>query len=541
MPAINLDNISFSYSSIPLLDRISLHVGDGERACLIGSNGCGKTTLLRIASGDLIPERGTVKVDGIDTELFHVPSIEKFSGTVGDYLDAALHPLRNIAIQFDEVSARIGAVAYLGELGSNYDRLLAQMIAHDIWMLEARVAQVLAELGLEELTEARRNRSLNTLSPGQRGRLQLATTLIMKPEILIMDEPTNHLDTEAVSFLTQTVNNWDGAVLMASHDRAFIEDTATVIYDMDVDAWNALAKADGSDGVVGLYRCAGDYSNYLVEKASARRKHAELHASQQAEKRKLQKHRQSAGKISRGGVRLATAEGKAKKFFADRAAATAKRRMQNDDKRLETLTDQEVRKPRSYDLSFHFEQPLNRTGIAVSARRAAVQQRLAPISFDLAHGDHLLVTGANGSGKTTLLNWIYTGQPPADTQTMGTVTRDKPACLVPQHLPTEQDPGFTTHIWRNGIGEAGKGILHPSMWTTPIPELSAGNQRRAQIAVALSAAPAILIIDEPTNYLDLITVQALEEALTEWKGTLVIASHDQWLINHWQGRRIHTR
>ncbi|WP_256863517.1 ATP-binding cassette domain-containing protein [Trueperella pyogenes] len=79
------------------------------------------------------------------------------------------------------------------------------------------------------------------------------------------------------------------------------------------------------------------------------------------------------------------------------------------------------------------------------------------------------------------------------------------------------------------------------MWTTPIPELSAGNQRRAQIAVALSAAPAILIIDEPTNYLDLITVQALEEALTEWKGTLVIAIHDQWLINHWQGRRIHTR
>ncbi|WP_461004421.1 ABC-F family ATP-binding cassette domain-containing protein [Trueperella pyogenes] len=541
MPAINLDNISFSYSSIPLLDRISLHVGDGERACLIGSNGCGKTTLLRIASGDLIPERGTVKVDGIDTELFHVPSIEKFNGPVGDYLDAALHPLRNIAIQFDEVSARIGAVAYLGELGSNYDRLLAQMIAHDIWMLEARVAQVLAELGLEELTEARRNRSLNTLSPGQRGRLQLAATLIVKPEVLILDEPTNHLDTEAVSFLTQTVNNWGGAVLMTSHDRAFIEDTATVIYDMDVEAWNALTKADGANETIGLYRCAGDYSNYLVEKTSARRKHAELHASQQAEKRKLQKHRQSAGKISRGGVRLATAEGKAKKFFADRAAATAKRRMQNDDKRLETLTDQEVRKPRSYDLSFHFEQPLNRTGIAVSARRAAVQQRLAPVSFDLAHGEHLLVTGANGSGKTTLLNWIYTGQPPADTQTMGTVTRDKPACLVPQHLPTEQDPGFTTHIWRNGIGEAGKGILHPSMWAVPIPELSAGNQRRAQIAVALSAAPAILIIDEPTNYLDLITVQALEEALTEWKGTLVIASHDLWLINHWQGRRIHTR
>ncbi|MEW6889922.1 ATP-binding cassette domain-containing protein [Trueperella pyogenes] len=538
MPAINLDNISFSYSSIPLLDHISLHVGDGERACLIGSNGCGKTTLLRIASGDLIPERGTVKVDGIDTELFHVPSIEKFNGPVGDYLRATLSPLRTIATQFDDVCARIGEGAGLAEAGRDYDQLLAQMTNFDIWALDAREAEVLAGLDLEAFTGSRRNQNLGTLSPGQRGRLQLAATLIVKPEILIMDEPTNHLDVDAISFLTQTVNNWDGAVLMASHDRAFIEDTATVIYDMDVEAWNALAKADGSDGIVGLYRCAGDYSNYLVEKTSARRKHVELHATQQTEKRKLHKHRQSASKISRGGVRLATAEGKAKKFFADRAAATAKRRMQNDDKRLETLTDQEVRKPRSYDLSFHFEQPLNRTGIAVSARRAAVQQRLAPISFDLAHGEHLLVTGANGSGKTTLLNWIFTAKPPADTQTSGTVMRDKSIGLVPQHLPTKQDPGFTTHIWRNGIGEAGKGILHPSMWTTPIPELSAGNQRRAQIAVALSAAPAILIIDEPTNYLDLAAVQALEEALTEWKGTLIIASHDQWLINHWQGRKI---
>ncbi|MEW6867995.1 ATP-binding cassette domain-containing protein [Trueperella pyogenes] len=150
VPAINLDNISFSYSSIPLLDRISLHVGDGERACLIGSNGCGKTTLLRIASGDLAPDSGVVSVEGVS----RVPIIDKFSGTVGDYLDAALHPLRIIAIQFDEVSARMGAGAYLGDLGSNYDRLLAQMIDHHIWMLETRVAQVLAELRLEERRSA---------------------------------------------------------------------------------------------------------------------------------------------------------------------------------------------------------------------------------------------------------------------------------------------------------------------------------------------------------------------------------------------------
>lgn len=168
-----------------------------------------------------------------------------------------------------------------------------------------------------------------------------------------------------------------------------------------------------------------------------------------------------------------------------------------------------------------------------------MEQRLAPLSFDVVYGEHLLVTGANGSGKSTLLNWINSGQPPADASASGTITRDKAVSLVPQHLPRVRDFGFTTEVWRGGIGEAGKGILHPAMWATPIHELSAGNQRRTQIALALASAPAILLIDEPTNFLDLDSMQALEDALSRWKGTLIIASHDRWLIDHWQGSTIH--
>ena len=361
----------------------------------------------------------------------------------------------------------------------------------------------------------------------------------MKPQVLILDEPTNHLDARAISFLVETVKNWSGAVLMSSHDRAFIEDTATVIYDMDAAVWNELAKVSGSKQIAGLYRCAGAYSKYLAEKTSARRKHWELHAAQQAEKRLLRKHRQEASKIARGGVRLASGEGKAKKFFSDRAAATAQRRMRNDDNRGERLNEKEVRKPRSYDLSFELNQPAASTGIAVAARRATVAGRLAPVSFDLFYGEHLLVTGANGSGKSTLLNWIYSGHPPAGAQGSGTITGERKVGLVPQQLPRENDPGFTSLVWENGIGEAGKGVLHPSLWRKPIPELSAGNQRRAQIALALATAPSLLMIDEPTNYLDLQVMQALEEALKAWTGTLVVASHDRWLINHWKGRKIY--
>ncbi|MDU5317062.1 MAG: ATP-binding cassette domain-containing protein [Varibaculum cambriense] len=539
MPAIILENISFSYSSKPLLENINLQVGEGERACLIGPNGCGKTTLLRIASQDLLPEQGKVKIVGTNTEFFQVPAIEHYRGSARDYLECALCPLRNIATQFQDATNQISQGDSAVHAEQCYDRLLALMSCFDIWSLEVRLTEVLARIGLGVLTGSGCDRSLSSMSPGERGRLQLAVTLIMKPEVLILDEPTNHLDARAIDFLVETVNKWRGAVLMSSHDRAFIEDTATVIYDMDVALWNELAKATGSSQVTGLYRCAGAYSKYLAEKTNARRKRRELHAAQQAEKRLLRKHRQEASKIARGGLRLASAEGKAKKFFADRAAATAQRRMRNDDKRGEHLSNQEVRRPRSYDLSFELNQPAVSTGIAVAARLAAVAGRLAPVSFDLSYGEHLLVTGANGAGKSTLLNWIYSGQPPESAQSSGTITGERKVGLVPQQLPQEGDPGFTSPIWENGIGEAGKGVLHPSLWTKPIPELSAGNQRRAQIALALATSPALLVIDEPTNYLDLETMQALEEAMKAWTGTLVVASHDRWLINHWKSRKIY--
>ena len=541
MSAISLENISFSYSSKPLLENISLQVGKGERAFLVGRNGCGKTTLLRIACQDLLPEQGKVKIEGENSEFFQVPAIEHFRGSAREYLDCALGPLRNIATQFQDATAELSQGVGDTQAEHRYDQLLSLMSGFDIWSLQTRLKEVLARLGLGVLTGSGRDRSLSSMSPGERGRLQLAVTLIMKPEVLILDEPTNHLDARAIDFLVETVNKRRGAVLMSSHDRAFIEDTATVIYDMDVALWNELAKATGSSQVIGLYRCAGAYSKYLAEKTNARRKHRELHAAQQAEKRLLRKHRQEASKIARGGVRLASAEGKAKKFFADRAAATAQRRMRNDDKRGEHLSNQEVRRPRSYDLSFELNQPAASTGIAVAARRATVAGRLAPVSFDLSYGEHLLVTGANGSGKSTLLNWIYRGQPPEGAQSSGTITGERKVGLVPQQLPQEGDPGFTATVWENGIGEVGKGVLHPSLWAKPIPELSAGNQRRAQIASALATSPSLLIIDEPTNYLDLEAMQALEEALKAWTGTVVVASHDRWLINHWQGRKINIR
>ena len=407
-----------------------------------------------------------------------------------------------------------------------------------MWGLETRVEQTLAGLGLGVLTGPDgRGRDLATLSPGQRGRLELAAMLLASPSALVLDEPTNHLDDEATAYLTAFLTGFSGPVLLASHDRAFLDDVATVLLDLDTAPWQALATAEGAGALPGVQRCAGTYTDYLALKAAARAGHADLHAAQQKEKKGIRAHRRASEDIARGGVRLREASGTQKKFFADRASRTFMRRAHNDDRQLEALTAREVRRPREHRLHLDLPPVTNREGMALTARRATVPGRLAPVTLDLRAGEHLLLTGPNGCGKSTLLRWAATGRAPTP-QATGTLRLDGTVAVVPQRLPRPGDRGLDERTWATGIGERGAGVLHPAYWNRCVGELSAGNQRRVQLALAAAAAPQVLIIDEPTNYLDLDTLEALEEALAGWSGTLLVASHDRWLARHWAGLRL---
>ncbi len=545
MPAITLTDLTFSYTADPLLEAVSFSVVNGERACLIGPNGCGKSTLLSLVTGDLVPRRGSAEITGIKggaAGLRRAPDVHAMTGTVGDCLDAATAPIRALSARFEEVNAALASGPSPAEerrLSREFDELLVHMEAAEAWSLDVRIETTLAGLGLSIIAGKNgRARDLATLSPGQRGRLELAATLLASPSVLVLDEPTNHLDAEAARYLSALLKAFEGPILFASHDRAFIDETATVLLDLDTAPWQALLTATGQAPLVGVHRCAGGYADYLERKAKARAGHAKLHAAQQEEKKSIRVHRRSAEDIQKGGIRLKEATPFQRKFFADRASKTMTRRTRNDDRKMEALESREVRKPREYLLSMDLP-PVREANasVAVAIRNATVPGRLAPITLDVRTGGHLLLTGPNGAGKSTLLRWIARGTAPTGDST-GSIDLGGRLALVPQRLPEMGDPGLDAKTWESGIGEIGAGILHPSMWARPVGELSAGNQRRGQLALAVAAAPEILIVVEPTNYLDLDSIEALEQPLAEWNGTLLVASHDRWLLEHWAGEKI---
>lgn len=545
MPAITLTDLTFSYTADPLLEAVSFSIVNGERACLIGPNGCGKSTLLSLVTGDLVPRRGSAEITGIKggaAGLRRAPDVHAMTGTVGDCLDAATAPIRTLSARFEEVNAALASGPSPAEerrLSREFDELLVHMEAAEAWSLDVRIETTLAGLGLSIIAGKNgRARDLATLSPGQRGRLELAATLLASPSVLVLDEPTNHLDAEAARYLSALLKAFEGPILFASHDRAFIDETATVLLDLDTAPWQALLTATGQAPLAGVHRCAGGYADYLERKAKARAGHAKLHAAQQEEKKSIRVHRRSAEDIQKGGIRLKEATPFQRKFFADRASKTMTRRTRNDDRKMEALESREVRKPREYLLSMDLP-PVREANasVAVAIRNATVPGRLAPITLDVRTGEHLLLTGPNGAGKSTLLRWIARGTAPTGDST-GSIDLGGQLALVPQRLPEMGDPGLDAKTWESGIGEIGAGILHPSMWARPVGELSAGNQRRVQLALAVAAAPEILIVDEPTNYLDLDSIEALEKALAEWNGTLLVASHDRWLLEHWAGEKI---
>lgn len=540
---LRIDGLSAQIAGTHILTNLSFTVAPGQRIGLIGENGSGKSTLLHAVHGSL--PRGATTAGTIDTGsgshrarvgLLHQQAPFAPADTIEQALESAVAVERQVARDLESAADPYDEQAYTEAID------LAERL--DIWETDARISAALAGLGLSHIPT---DRPTGELSGGQQARLSLAWLLLNRPDILLLDEPTNHLDDAATTYLVSVLSAWKGPVLFASHDRAFLDIAASGIVDLD-----PAPSMVGQDG--GVTRCTGNYSDYLAAREDVRVRWERRYRDEQAELKRLRAGVRDNHTVGHVGAPPRT-EGKlAKKFYADRNAKVVSRSVNDSRSRLEKLEEEQVRKPPK-ELAFAgltaasagtTREPAE--GPVVVASCISVEGRLPGPSLTLNGTEKLLVTGPNGSGKSTLLS-VLAGQLTPDAGSL-TVPGVRTGYLTQDvDLPDPHDRGDDRTVeraYRDLVGEERAeevplstfGLIHPRDENRPLVELSLGQQRRVALAVLLADPPEVLLLDEPDNHLSLSLVTALEEAIPEYPGAVVVASHDRWLRERWSGARL---
>lgn len=503
-----------------MLDGVSLTAAPGQRIGLIGENGAGKSTLLRLLAGVDEPDSGSVVLPR-DVGFLHQEMPFDASATIADVLDDALRESRETLATLDGLAARLDDSP---ELLAAYGEWLERAQDHDAWDADRRAELVLAGLGLAALPHGRR---LAEISGGQRARLALAAMLVRRPAALLLDEPTNHLDDDAAVFLEGQLRGLPGVVVLASHDRAFLDAVCTDLVDLD-------------PAVEGPTRFGGNYTEYQAAKRADRERWERRFAEEQEELREL---RHAVAVTAHEVAHNREMRDKDKMGYGRRSGRVERQvssRVRDAARRLAELERAQVRKPPA---PLRFRAPVSARsaeGLLVSLRDVVVPGRLAVDRLDVAADDRLLVTGPNGAGKSTLLA-VLAGRLAAD----GVVGRRRGlrVGLLAQDSVFERPDRTVARTYESVVGVAraeavplrSLGLLAPRDMVRAVGELSVGQRRRLALALALADPPELLLLDEPTNHLSPALADELEDAFGTSAGAIVVASHDRWLRSRWSG------
>ncbi|AKT52841.1 ABC transporter ATP-binding protein [Arsenicicoccus sp. oral taxon 190] len=546
-----MDGLSWSYPDRRVLTDVSFVVSAGEVACLIGENGSGKSTLLRVVAGLAAPDSGSVSVPGT-AGLYHQEPPYDLDLSVAGVLADATAPVRALVAQVE----REGEAMADGDpgAGARLDAALEAARRHHAWELDHRVDRVVAGLGIGHLP---RQRPVRELSGGQTSRLSLAWLLLRSPDTLLLDEPTNHLDAAATELLVELLRGWTGPVLLASHDRAFLDEVGTTPLDLDpAPAPHAAVAHDvASPGSgFGVTRFGGGYTGYLQHRIEEWQRWSRRYRDEQLELRRLRSRVQEDQRVGHPERGPRTEARGAKKFYSDRNATVVARRVNDAATALQRLEREQVRRPPAR-LRFTGFGDVSETrqrvdaprggGPVLTATGVAVQGRLAGTDLALGAGDRLLVTGPNGSGKSTLLA-VLAGTLPPDHGTVVRQPRLTTGLLTQEPAPVADLGMSVRDAYRAAVGATTAervplgtfGLLAGRDHERPVGALSVGQRRRLDLAVVLADPPQLLLLDEPSNHLSLLLVTELERALPDYPGAVVVASHDRWLDQGWAGRRL---
>ncbi|MDQ4424331.1 MAG: ATP-binding cassette domain-containing protein [Thalassolituus sp.] len=498
MVLVRLQQVELAFGDHVLLDKVDLDVQSGERLCVVGRNGEGKSTLLKIINREITPDDGVVQYrDTLRVAALQQELPKSVDESVYDVVADGIGDLGAVLARYHEETAR-GADADLKKL----ETLQAKIEAADGWRIQQRVDAMIQRLNLP--AESR----FNELSGGWQRRVMLARALVTDPELLILDEPTNHMDVETIEWLEEQLKQFNGALVFISHDRAFVQALATRIVDLD----------RGN-----LYNWIGDYRGFL----EFREKRLEDEATQNA---LFDKRLAEEEKWIRQGIkaRRTRNEGRVERLKEMRKQHSARR------DRVGTanisMTGSENSGKQVFELS------------DVSYAWKDVSQ-VKDFSTLVMRGDRIGLVGPNGVGKSTLLKLLL-GKLQPQAGNIRTGTKLEVAYFDQSRDVLEEDKSIADnvadgkdHVVVNGqsrhvIGYLGDFLFPPERARTPVKALSGGERNRVMLAKLFLKPCNLLVMDEPTNDLDIETLELLEERLIDFDGTLLLVSHDRAFIDN---------
>jgi ATPase subunit of ABC transporter with duplicated ATPase domains len=520
--SITLRDVTKSHGARLLLDRVSLVVGAGSRIGVVGPNGVGKTTFLRLLAGLEAPDSGSILHSPPGLAVGYLP--QELDARAGEAPLAYLERRTGVAAaaeEMDRLAARLGDDP---GLAARYHDALERFLALGGGDLAARAAAACAELGLA----ARLDRPLDALSGGEAARVRLAALLVARFDVFCLDEPTNDLDFAGLERLERFATELRGSLVVVSHDRAFLDRTVTRIVEIE-------------EGSGRLREWPGGWSEYEAARERAREAQYRRFAETEERRRELEALVRDRRAQARTGASLGKRTGGAD----GRGTHALQTKVRQATRALERL--ERVDKPfEPWQLQLELA-PKSRSGDVIVRLEGAVVERgafrLGPLDLVLGYGDRLVVTGPNGSGKSTLLG-VLLGEVPlaAGRRTRGRVvvvgdldqgrTRfDDETPLAEAFASAAGMPAGPVRTLLAKFGLGAEDVLRPGATLSP------GERTRAALALAAARGVNCLVLDEPTNHLDLPAIEELESSLESFAGTVVLVTHDRRLLERFRPTR----